>query len=118
MREQDALAAKGTFVLSGGDCKVMDLCYCPFQKTCKTCDARAVYTLTDEEGRAFPLRRYAASDGCRFEVYNCLPLAAGVGKPNALADCSLGDLTILRNVREPSAVLQEATRGHASRSLA
>ena len=67
---------------------------------------------------AFPLRRYAASDGCRFEVYNCLPLAAGVGKPNALADCSLGDLTILRNVREPSAVLQEATRGHASRSLA
>ena len=39
-------------------------------------------------------------------------------KPNALADCSLGDLTILRNVREPSAVLQEATRGHASRSLA
>lgn len=118
VREQDALAAKGTFVLSGGDCKVMDLCYCPFQKTCKTCDARAVYTLTDEEGRAFPLRRYAASDGCRFEVYNCLPLAAGVGKPNALADCSLGDLTILRNVREPSAVLQEATRGHASRSLA
>lgn len=117
LREQDQLSAERTFVLSGGDLKVMDLCYCPFEKTCRECDRRERYTLTDESGRAFPLRRYAATDGCRFEVYNCLPLAAGVGRASALVDCSLGDKAVLKNVREPSAVLPQATRGHAARSL-
>ena len=50
----------------------MDLCYCPFGKTCAKCDKRTIYTLTDENGREFPVRRYLAADGnCRFEVYNC-----------------------------------------------
>ncbi len=117
VREQDALSAARTFVLSGGDCKLMDLCYCPFGKSCRTCDRRVVYHLTDEAGRAFPLRRYAAADGCRFEVYNCLPLAAGVGRAGALVDCSLGDKTVLKNVRDPAAVLPASTRGHGARSL-
>ena len=117
VREQDALSAARTFVLSGGDCKLMDLCYCPFEKSCKTCDRRAVYHLTDEAGRAFPLRRYALVGGCRFEVYNCLPLAAGVGRAGALVDCSLGDKTVLKNVRDPAAVLPASTRGHGARSL-
>ena len=117
VREQDALSATRTFVLSGGDCKLMDLCYCPFGKSCRTCDRRVVYRLTDEAGRAFPLRRYAAADGCRFEVYNCLPLAAGVGRAGALVDCSLGDKTVLKNVRDPAAVLPASTRGHGARSL-
>lgn len=117
VREQDALSAERTFVLSGGDCKLMDLCYCPFGKSCRTCDRRVVYRLTDEAGRAFPLRRYAAAGGCRFEVYNCLPLAAGVGMAGALVDCSLGDKTVLKNVRDPAAVLPASTRGHGARSL-
>ena len=115
--EQDALAARNTFVLSAGDCKVMDLCYCPFGRTCAACDRRERYTLTDDGGRAFPLRRYRAAEGCRFEVYNCAPLAAGAGMPSALADCSLGDLTAARVMRDPVGKLPGATRGHAARSL-
>ena len=38
LREQDALAADGTFVLSAGGIKVMDLCYCPFGRACAECD--------------------------------------------------------------------------------
>ena len=117
LHEQDALAAKGTFALRAGEIKVMDLCYCLFGKTCASCDKRARYTLTDEAGRAFPLRRYRAGDGCRFEVYNCAPLAAGTGKPSALADCSLGDLTAAACARDPEGKIAGATRGHAARSL-
>ena len=84
LSEQDVLAAEGTFALSAGDLKVMDLCYCPFGKTCKTCDKRTRYTMTDASGRAFPLRRYRAAEGCRFEVYNCAPLAAEARCPRRL----------------------------------
>lgn len=117
LREQDALAAKGTFVLAAGDCKVMDLCYCPFGKTCASCDARAVYTMTDEAGRKFPLRRYRVAEGCRFELFNCAPLAAGAGKPSAIADCTLGNFAAVACARAPEGKLPDATRGHAARSL-
>lgn len=117
LSEQDVLAAEGTFALSAGDLKVMDLCYCPFGKTCKTCDKRTRYTMTDASGRAFPLRRYRAAEGCRFEVYNCAPLAAGSSLPSALADCSLGDLTAAACAHDPVGKLAGATRGHAARSL-
>ena len=73
------------FALSSGDIKIMDLCYCPFGKTCAKCDKKDVYTLTDEHGRLFPVRRYLSADGvCRFEVFNCAQLVGtgidGVGK--------------------------------------
>ena len=72
----------------------MELCYCPFGKTCSICDKKAVYNLTDEGGRVFPVRRYIASDGaCRFEVYNCADLI-GVGVKNA---GQLLDLTLVQN---------------------
>ena len=73
--------------------------------------------MTDASGRAFPLRRYRAAEGCRFEVYNCAPLAAGSSLPSALADCSLGDLTAASCARDPVGKLAGATRGHAARSL-
>lgn len=76
--EQAALAVEGAFALRKGAIKVMDLCYCPFEKTCASCDRRDVYTLTDGDGRKFPLRRYQLN-GCRFEVYNCAPLDAEAG---------------------------------------
>ncbi len=83
--ELQALASEKAFALSFGDIKLMDLCYCPFGKSCSTCDKRKIYDLTDEGGRVFPVRRYLAADGsCRFEVYNCAGLiglgARGVGK--------------------------------------
>ncbi len=100
--EQRELNAEGAFALSQGAVKVMDLCYCPFEKTCASCDRRKRYTLTDGEGRKFPLRRYVMGS-CRFEVYNCAPLSCEVGA-DPLIDSSV-------SVGGPS------TRGHAQRSM-
>ena len=89
--EISTLISEKAFALSLGDIKVMDLCYCPFGKTCANCDKKAVYALTDENGRSFPVRRYITADGsCRFEVYNCAQLI-GIGAKNAgqLLDLSL-----------------------------
>ncbi|MBD5632654.1 MAG: U32 family peptidase [Clostridia bacterium] len=87
--EARKLSTGNAFYLAAGAIKVMDLIYCPFEKKCKTCDRKNLYTLTDENGRKFPLRRYK-TDACRFEVYNCAQLVtetfAGLGK---LFDCSL-----------------------------
>ena len=104
-------------VLCGGGIKVMDLCYCPFGRACAECDRREMYTMTDEEGRAFPLRRNRAAAGCRFELYNCAPLAAGAGSPSALVDCTVGGDGIVAYARDPAGKLPGATRGHAARSL-
>ena len=94
--EATALIGENAFVLSSGDIKIMDLCYCPFGKTCGVCDKKSIYTLTDEGGRSFPVRRYIAGDGsCRFEVYNCANLVGkglkGAGK--------LIDLSVTQNKR-------------------
>lgn len=71
--ETEALAVGGAFVFSGGAPKVMDLGYCVFSKTCKQCDCKSFYKLTDEAGREFPLHRYENSE-CRFEIFNCAPI--------------------------------------------
>ncbi len=71
--EAKPLARENTFYLTAGDIKVMDLIYCPFGKSCSQCDKRDLYTLTDENGRAFPLRRYEVGS-CRFELFNCARL--------------------------------------------
>ena len=73
--EAKPLARNNTFYLTAGDIGVMDLIYCPFGKTCRDCDRRQFYTLTDEDGREFTLRRYEAGE-CRFEIYNCARLVA------------------------------------------
>ncbi len=88
------LADERCFVLSSGDIKLMDLCYCPFGKTCSVCDKKQRYTLTDENGRAFPVRRYTGADGdCRFEIYNCANLISA-----GIPDCGmLLDLTVEEN---------------------
>lgn len=79
--EQCALSGDKAFALTGGVLKLMDLCYCPFGKTCAKCDRRWLYALTDEDGREFPVRRYQSADGaCRFEVYNCAHLACEIPK--------------------------------------
>lgn len=116
-REQERLAADNAFYLAGGDLKVMDLCYCPFSRTCASCDRRGRYTLTDEAGRQFPLRRYRAAEGCRFELFNCVPLAAGGGRASALLDCSLGDVRAAAGARHPEKYYTNATKGHSVRSM-
>lgn len=100
--EQDALTSEGAFVLSGS-VKVMDICYCPFERNCKTCDRRDSYTVKDEEGRRFPLRRYSGK-GCRFELYNCAPLVDAHGRAGRLLDMSV------KSESSP-------TKGHTERSM-
>ncbi len=89
--EGNALCRVGAFALSNGNIKLMDLCYCPFGKTCGECDKRAVYRLTDENGREFPVRRYlSAENACRFEVFNCADLVGtGLSDAGKLVDCTL-----------------------------
>lgn len=55
--------------LTFGDIKIMSLIYCPFGKNCANCNKSNVFTLKDEAGREFAVRRYKLSS-CRFEVYN------------------------------------------------
>lgn len=100
VKEADALSDYNVFYLCGGDIKLMDLIYCPFEKKCNSCDMRRTYTLTDENGRKFPLRRYK-TDGCAFEVYNCAKLAPVKTSAGKLIDNTVSDET------------QSFTRGHS-----
>jgi hypothetical protein len=110
-------------VLSAGNIKIMELCYCPFGKTCAKCDKKEVYTLTDENDRVFPVRRYLSANGeCRFEVYNCAALI-GIGIENA---GKLLDLTLVKDISQASQALTEAkqkeifcnyTSGHSKRGV-
>ncbi|MBR2903895.1 MAG: U32 family peptidase, partial [Clostridia bacterium] len=85
---KDLSAFDKAVVLVGGDLKLMDLCYCPFEKTCNVCDKKWTYVMTDEQGREFPVRRYVLGGRCRFEVYNSARLIA-VANSGGLADYSI-----------------------------
>ncbi len=88
--EVSALSAENVFCLAGGNIKVMDLIYCPFEKKCKTCDMRRDYIFTDEAGRKFPLHRYKTLN-CRFEVFNCADLISDKCPVGALIDSTMSD---------------------------
>lgn len=61
------------FVQTLGAVQMMSLCYCPYGYECDKCDRGDSQTLTDEDKRIFPMRRYNISS-CRFEVFNCATL--------------------------------------------
>lgn len=105
-REQKELSGANAFVLTGGGIKLMDLCYCPFGKSCSSCDRKAVYRMTDEAGRVFPVRRFVGgAGGCRFEIYNCADLSETADAPSGrLVDCTLPPLA-------------EKTSGHRYKSV-
>lgn len=121
--EQALLSSNKAFVLQAGGLKLMDLCYCPFGKTCAVCDKKAVYTLTDENGREFPVRRYIGADGnCRFEVYNCAHLVGeGVKGAGALFDASLCKMenlkTLSKDIAKQKEIYKHYTFGHAKRGV-
>lgn len=120
-KECVGLCAENTFNLTAGDIKVMDLVYCPFEKTCKNCDKRRNYLLKDENGRAFPLIRYKASD-CRFELYNCAPLVGENDFTGILADCTLqrGSEELLALLPQPEklkAAFKNYTKGHTEQPV-
>lgn len=118
--EAERLSAENTFYLTAGNIKVMDLIYCPFGKKCATCDRRTRYTLTDDDNRRFPLRRYNISE-CRFEVYNCADLVsvnANGSRCGRLYDLSLENgATVLKELEkgtEPKKIFENYTRGHSN----
>ncbi len=115
LSESKPLVSSKSFTLSVGDIKIMDLIYCPFERTCAKCDMRREYALTDENGRVFPVRRYVTSR-CAFEVYNCasliIPPVGGI-----LADCTLfGAQKVSKNLQdadELKKIYAKTTKGHA-----
>ncbi len=100
--ERECLAqfrSEKAFALSSGNLKVMDLTYCPFEKTCAKCDKRQKYILTDENNREFPARRYELLSGCKFELYNCADL---IGEPVS----GLGELLDLTFVEDKKSAIE------------
>ncbi len=94
-----------------------DLVYCPFGRKCANCDKRAEYAMTDESGRVFTLRRYSL-EVCRFEVYNCLPIAADTSLAGIITDCTLQNdpncvVELCRNGEKLRKHFKEYTRGHS-----
>lgn len=115
--EAQPLSRKNTFYLTAGGIKVMDLIYCPFGRSCQNCDMRGSYTLTDESGRVFPLRRYKVSE-CRFEIYNCAALVAENNFTGVLADLTGEEnpAALSEKIRNPAAlknIFGNYTRGHS-----
>lgn len=122
--EQAALVGERTLALSSGDLKLMDLCYCPFGQTCASCEKKRTYTLTDENNRAFPVRRYQDGGGrCRFEVYNCASLIGnvvlGAGKIIDASTSKNGELalSVKDDVDRQKNVYRSYTFGHAKKSV-
>ncbi len=119
-----ALVGEKAFVLSLGDIKLMDLCYCPFGRSCSICDKRDVYRLTDENGRVFPVRRYRGADGtCRFEVYNCANLVGkGIERCGRLLDLSTQEnpsraVAAREDEEKQKALYAKYTSGHYKRGV-
>ncbi len=123
-REQKELVGEQAFALANGGIKIMELCYCPFGKTCSVCDKKTAYLLTDENGREFPVRRYKGADGnCRFEVYNCAQLiGTGVKGAGQLLDLTLcEDKASAMQAKDDTAKQKELyknyTSGHTVRGV-
>ncbi len=123
-KECSGLLSDKAFALSSGDIKLMDLCYCPFGKTCNRCDKADGYVLTDENGRAFPVRRYLDSKGeCRFEVFNCASLLCkGLSGVGQLIDCTAqkdkaAAVQAKDNEQAQKAVYPSYTSGHSKNGV-
>ena len=123
--EIKSLAVKDAFTLTTGDLKLMDLCYCPFEKTCGKCDKKSVYTLTDENSRQFPVRRYVVTSGeCKFEAYNCAKLVGSGVTNGKLLDCTLENgmeiqeiLNALGSEDSQKSLYGKYTYGHTKKSV-
>ena len=113
------------FALNFGNIKTMDLCYCPFGKTCGACDKRDFYTLTDENERKFFVRRYKDGLGeCRFEIFNCAYLAGGAATNGIvpLIDCTCEKdaadlLRLYGDAEKQKETFKNYTFGHAKNSV-
>jgi hypothetical protein len=123
LKEQQPLLGEKAFALTIGNIKLMDLCYCPFGKTCKTCDKKQMYTLTDENGREFPVRRYRSANGdCRFEVYNCADLIGKAQDVGTLIDVTVAKeksaiIAAKNDIEKQKELSKQYTSGHTLRGV-
>ena len=123
-KEGVLLASDKAFVFSSGNIKLMDLCYCPFGKSCKICDKKDVYTLKDEDNRTFKVRRYVVNgESCRFEVYNTADLIGnGLKGFGYLLDLTLQTnaddcIKAKQDVEMQKQIYQNYTSGHFKRGV-
>lgn len=118
-KEAEEISAENTFYLTAGAIKLMDLVYCPFDRRCDTCDKKEWYTLTDEAGRKFPVRRYG-TPACRFELFNCDDLVCENNFTGRLFDCTKGKASETlaafdaENLKE---IYRKHTGGHSVRPV-
>ena len=111
------------YVLCLGNVQVMDLVYCPFSKQCSVCRRGNIYSLKDEGGRIFTVRRYK-TNACRFEVYNPYDIVFDVSRVRLrLYDCTLIDSAAVKklfgckNADELKTVLPNFTSGNLNRGI-
>ncbi|MBE7088015.1 MAG: U32 family peptidase [Clostridiales bacterium] len=120
LSEIKPLCAENAFYLTAGDLKIMDLIYCPFEKSCKNCDKKQIYELFDENNRCFYINRYLASE-CRFEVYNCANLICENDLCGKLFDFSTQQDINGLILSEKQATLKEKftkyTKGHSQNTV-
>lgn len=120
LSEANAISTEKSFYLTGGNIKLMDLIYCPFEKKCFNCDKRSLYHLTDESGRKFPIRRYVLNE-CRFEVYNCADLCGANGNSGAFYDLTLLDacktMQSINGGKPLEKIFSNYTRGHLQNGI-
>lgn len=118
--ESEKLNGENIFVHAYGGIAIMNYIYCPFEKKCEKCLAKEWSTLTDESGREFLLRRYII-DGCRFQLFNCLPLAgewSGNTLINMLSLNAKQKRVIIQNFENTDKVkelLAKYTTGHTTK---
>jgi len=118
LSEIESLSQFKAFVPSLGAIKLMQLCYCPMGKTCKTCRVPGTFVMRDEAKREFPVRRYRLN-GCKFEVFNNASLLPPkFFDKNLLNFLSLtsaertGIATAIPNLNACKKVLKTITGGH------
>ncbi len=118
-KEAEEISAENTFYLTAGAIKLMDLVYCPFRRNCQSCDKKEWYTLTDEAGRKFAVRRYEAST-CRFELFNCDDLVCENNFTGQLFDCTKGkapETLAAKDAEGLKEIYKKHTGGHSSRPV-
>lgn len=69
LREAEKISGSG-YMFTFGRIRLAEFLYCPFKKQCFDCRRKNYFSVTDDTGHSFMLRRYKLNGKCRFELYN------------------------------------------------
>ena len=110
-------------VLNSSKLQIMDLIYCPFNKTCNDCKYQNNCYLQDDNNRIFPVIRYKLNT-CRFKVYNMANLyCKDLDCYNTIYDLQNTDLNVLteffrcNNNYERANILSNLTIGNYKKGI-